>query len=115
MRKGGTRCGNGNRPPNQSIAEWFNTACYVQTGVGQFGNEQRHNIIGPRITNLDLSLFKAVSIREGKSVQFRSDFFDSLNHPLLGIPSATVSASTYGRITSITGSRIVQLSLKFVY
>jgi hypothetical protein len=106
---------NGNRPPNQSIAEWFNTACYVQTGVGEFGNEQRDNIIGPRTTNLDLSLFKAVSIREGKSVQFRSDFFDSLNHPLLGIPSASVSASTYGRITSITGSRIVQLSLKFVY
>ena len=101
---------------NQSIAEWFNTSCYVQTGVGQFGNEQRDNIIGPRTTNLDLSgpsrLFPS---RKGKSVQFRSDFFDSLNHPLLGIPSATVSASTYGRITSITGARIVQLSLKFIY
>jgi hypothetical protein len=87
----------------------------VQTGVGQFGNEQRDNIIGPRTTNLDLSIFKGIALRENKSVQFRSDFFDSLNHPLLGIPSATVSSSTYGQITSITGARIIQLSLKFIY
>jgi hypothetical protein len=106
---------NGNDPANQSITHWFNTACYVQTGVGQFGNEQRDNIIGPRTTNLDLSLFKAFAIREGSSLQFRSDFFDALNHPLLGIPSATVSASTYGQITSITGQRTIQFSLKYLF
>jgi Carboxypeptidase regulatory-like domain/TonB dependent receptor len=106
---------NGNDPANQSITHWFNTACYVQTGLGQFGNEQRDNIIGPRTTNLDLSFFKAFALREGSSLQFRSDFFDALNHPLLGIPSATVSASTYGQITSITGQRTVQFSLKLLF
>jgi outer membrane receptor protein involved in Fe transport len=106
---------NGNDPPNQSIKHWFNTACYVQPGVGQFGDEQRDNIIGPRTTNLDLSLFKLFAIREGSSLEFRSDFFDALNHPLLGIPSASVSSSTYGQITSITGQRTVQLSLKYLF
>jgi hypothetical protein len=91
----------GNHPQNQSIQHWFNTACYVQTGVGQLGTEQRDNIIGPRTTNLDLSLFKSFPLVEGKSIQFRSDFFDAFNHPLLGIPSASVSASTYGQITSV--------------
>jgi hypothetical protein len=81
--------------------------------VGEFGDEQRDNIIGPRTTNLDLSLFKLFAIREGQSLEFRTDFFDALNHPLLGIPSATVSSSTYGQITSITGQRTVQLSLKY--
>jgi hypothetical protein len=106
---------NGNDPPNQSITHWFNTACYVQPGVGQFGNEQRDNIIGPRTTNLDLSLFKLFAIREGSSLELRSDFFDALNHPLLGLPSATVSSSPYGQITSITGQRTVQLSLKYLF
>jgi outer membrane receptor protein involved in Fe transport len=106
---------NGNSPANQSITHWFNTACYVQPGVGELGDEQRDNIIGPRTTNLDLSLFKAFALREGTSLQFRSDFFDALNHPLLGIPSATVSSSTYGQITSITGARTVQFSLKLLF
>jgi outer membrane receptor protein involved in Fe transport len=106
---------NGGHPANQSITHWFNTACYVQPGVGEFGNEQRDNIIGPRNTNLDLSLFKAFAIGERSSIQFRSDFFDALNHPLLGIPSATVSSSTYGQITSITGARTVQFSLKYLF
>jgi hypothetical protein len=85
----------------------------VQPGVGQLGNERRDNILGPRTTNLDLSLFKKVPVWRENNIQFRSDFFDALNHPLLGIPSATVSASTYGQITSITGNRSIQLSLKF--
>jgi outer membrane receptor protein involved in Fe transport len=106
---------NGNDPANRSITHWFNTACYVQPGVGEFGNEQRDNIIGPRTTNLDLSLFKSFAIRENSSLQFRSDFFDALNHPLLGIPSATVSSSTYGQITSITGARAIQFSLKYLF
>jgi hypothetical protein len=106
---------NGNRPANQSIQHWFNTACYVQPGVGQLGDERRDNILGPRTTNLDLSLFKEVSAWHENKIQFRSDFFDALNHPLLGIPSATVSASTYGQITSITGNRSIQLSLKLLY
>lgn len=105
----------GNRPANQSIAHWFNTACYVQPGVGQFGSEQRNNIIGPRTTNLDLSLFKSVALPKDTALQFRADLFGSLNHPLLGIPSASVTSPTYGQITSITGARVIQLSLKAIF
>jgi hypothetical protein len=105
----------GNRPANQSIKQWFNTACYVQPGVGTLGNERRNNIIGPRTTNLDLSLFKEFPIHDREKVQFRSDFFDALNHPLLGLPSASVSSSTYGQITSITGQRSIQFSLKVLF
>jgi hypothetical protein len=105
----------GNRPHGQSIQRWFNTACYVQTGVGQFGSEQRNNILGPRTTNLDLSLFKSVALREGRALQLRSDFFSALNHPLLGIPSSSVTSPTYGQITSIGGARVIQLALKFIF
>ena len=111
----GNQVCDGNRPPGQSIQHWFNTTCYVQPGIGQLGNERRDNILGPRTTNLDLSVFKSFALPEGTALQFRSDFFDSLNHPLLGIPSATVGTPTYGQITSITGARVIQLSLKFSY
>jgi hypothetical protein len=106
---------NGNHPANQSINKWFNTACYVQPAAGQLGNERKNNIIGPRTANIDVSFFKDFPFMNEKSVQFRSDFFDVFNHPLLGLPSASVSAPTYGQITSIGGARIIQLSLKLSF
>ncbi len=106
---------NGNHPAHQSIAHWFNTACYVQPGVGELGNEGKNNIVGPRTTNIDISLFKNFAFMKDKSVQFRSDFFDAFNHPLLGTPSASVTAPTYGQITSIAGARAIQLSVKLTY
>ena len=105
----------GNRPHGQSFNRWFNTACYIQPGVGQLGNERRDNLIGPRTTNLDMSFSKSFAIHEGTSIQFRADLFDSLNHPLPGIPVASVTSPSYGEITNIPGERIVQFSLKFVY
>jgi hypothetical protein len=106
---------NGNRPAGQSIKSWFNTACYVQPGVGQLGTENRDNLIGPRTTNLDLSLFKEFPLKQEKTVQFRSDFFDAFNHPLLGIPNASTSSPVNGQITNITGQRAIQLSLKLLF
>lgn len=106
---------NGNKPQSQSFNHWFNTACYVQPGVGQLGNERRDNLIGPRTTNLDMSFSKAFAIPESTSLQFRADLFDSLNHPLPGVPVSAVTSPSYGEITNIPGARIVQFSLKFVY
>ena len=106
---------NGNNPNGQSFNHWFNTACYVQPGIGQLGNERRDDLIGPRTTNLDMSFSKAFAIPEKTSLEFRADLFDSLNHPLPGIPVAAVTSPSYGEITTIPGVRIVQFSLKFVY
>jgi hypothetical protein len=62
-----------------------------------------------------MSLFKSFALPESTSLQFRTDLFDSLNHPLLGIPVANVASPAYGKITDISGNRIVQFSLKLVY
>jgi len=106
---------NGNNLHGQSLTHWFNTSCYVQPGVGQLGNEGRDDLVGPRTTNLDISFSKAFALPENTSLQFRSDLFDSLNHPLPGIPVAAVTSPSYGEITNIPGNRIFQFSLKFVY
>jgi outer membrane receptor protein involved in Fe transport len=108
---------NGNNPQNQSIREWFNTSCYVQPGPGQLGNLRRNNLTSPRTTDLDLSLMKNFPLFKEDMLQFRSDFFDIFNHPLLYVPnsSQSVGSSTYGQITDIQGSRIIQFSLKILF
>jgi len=78
-------------------------------------SKRRDNLIGPRTTNLDVSLSKAFAIPERTSLEFRADLFDSLNHPLPGVPVAALTSPSYGEITNIPGARVVQFSLKFVY
>ncbi len=48
------------------------------------GNTTRNQFTGPKLTNVDLSLFKNTKldrIHEGLNFQFRAEFFNVLNHP----------------------------------
>ena len=106
---------NGDNPHDRSFKEWFNTACYVQPGVGQLGDESRNNIQGPRNTNLDVSVFKDFPLYKESSLEFRSDFFSALNHPLPQTPNNSVTSPSNGVITSFGGARVVQFSVKIRY
>ncbi len=108
---------NGNNPSGRSFSRWFDTSCFVQPGVGVLGDAGRNNIIGPRYTNLDASARKNFPFGETRALQFRSDFFSALNHPQGSLPaySQSVNSSTYGQITTVSGSRVIQLSLKAIF
>jgi hypothetical protein len=78
---------------------------------------------GPGLWNYDMSLQKYFSITESKRLQLRGDFLDAFNHMNLGNPSATIAdvadggtaQPLAGRITGGSGSRIIQLGLKFMF
>src|SRR5256885_2904339 len=53
------------------------------------GNAGRNSIVGPGLSNLDLSLYKNFAmpkISESFKLQFRAEFFNVLNHPNFGPP-----------------------------
>jgi hypothetical protein len=105
---------NGNNGP-KSTSQWFNTSCYAVPAQNTFGNERRNNLIGPRNTSVDLSIQKEFEIRENLKFQWRTDAYSALNHPLLTLPNATVGSSTFGKITSASGARVIQLSAKVLW
>jgi len=66
------------------------------------------------INSLDLSLSKANQLTEKLSMQFRCDFFNSLNHPQFAAPNLTPTSSAFGTISSQANlPRQIQLSVKF--
>ena len=77
-----------------------------------------NSVLPRRITTaamlLDLALAKEFVIREGKTLEFRWENFNALNHTNLGLPAATVDESGAGQITyAATAMRQMQFGLHF--
>lgn len=106
---------NGNLPSDQrSPSHWFNTAAFEIAPQGTFGDSGRNIVIGPPTTNVDLSLFKDFPIGE-RSLQFRAEFFNALNHSQFGLPVADPTSAAFGQILSSKPAREIQLALKFTF
>jgi hypothetical protein len=101
---------------------YYDTGAFTLPAPGFFGNLGRNTLIGPGLAMVDMSVNKRFRITERVSAQFRTEMFNSLNHPNFAIPSArTVFTSSgpvgsAGRITStLTSARQLQLGLKLVF
>jgi hypothetical protein len=101
----------------QSLQSFFKTSCFVEAAPGQLGNASRAPLFGPDYTNLDFSAFKEIPLpREGMKLQFRSEFFNILNHPQLAEPGTYLQSPGFGQITSTVGNpRLIQFALKFIF
>jgi outer membrane receptor protein involved in Fe transport len=97
------------------------------------GNAGRNSIVGPKLVNLDFSVYKnfaLMKISESSSLQFRAEFFNILNHANFGVPAAFTGGGTAqilsadGTVTSgagqlpqptVTKPRDIQLALKLIW
>jgi hypothetical protein len=126
--------GNANNPDRPSVSpaftgpiilgtpnRWFNPNAYTLPMVGTYGNLGRGTIRGPGLRGLDLSLFKSTRLTEKIRLEFRSEFFNTLNHANFGFPNPTVFSSgainpSAGIISNTaTSSRQIQFGLKLIF
>jgi len=84
-----------------------------------FGNSSVGAARGPGNDNWDMALDKETRVgglRESATLDFRTEFFNVWNHPEYSPPATTVSAATYGQITSSIGSpRLIQFAVKYLF
>ncbi len=66
------------------------TAKWIVAGDGVFPTAGRNTLRLPRINNFDLSVGKRFNITERKRVDFRAEFYNTMNHPQFtaGFPNA---------------------------
>lgn len=97
----------------QSIKEWYQLSCFVTPPNYTFGNTGRNVLIGPGLETWDLGADKDFRLTERFGLQFRSEFFNALNHPNFGLPNASIGSVAAGTITNvITNARQVQFALR---
>ena len=107
----------GNLPRNQrSVNNWFNAAAYTDPALYTFGNSGRNTLIGPDTDDYDMSLRKAFPVRESQNVEFRAEFFNTLNHPNFAQPDGNIDDGP-GSTGVVTGTgldnREIQAALKY--
>ena len=98
---------------------WFDPASYAEPSAGTFGNCSVSSVYGPGEQNIDASLAKIFSVTEHQNVEFRAEFINALNHPILdapnngGINTTNPNAGTIGQINTSEGARNIQFALKY--
>jgi hypothetical protein len=78
----------GNIGPGQS---YFDPLAFAPVTEARFGNVGYNTLRGPRILNLDVSLYRQFKLTAGMTLQFRAEAFNVTNTPHFGNPSANVS------------------------
>jgi len=97
------------------LNEYFDTAAFAKAG-NYFGTAGRNILRGPSQRNIDLALSKRTAIGERLQVDFRAEFFNATNTPNFTSPNGSITSSSFGEITSITGNpRVVQFALKVMF
>jgi hypothetical protein len=83
--------------------------------AGRFGNEGRNAVRGPGIANVDLSLLKAIRLKERVRLQFRAEWFNLANHANFGLPENDLASPNFGRVLQAGPPRLVQFGMKVTY
>ncbi len=101
----------------------------VSTAASPFGNEPRNYLRNPAFYETDLALNKKFSTPiEALKVEFRSEFYNLLNHTNLYLPNTVggtiaanqtvtpnLASNTGGIISSTFQPRVIQFGLKILY
>jgi hypothetical protein len=117
---------------NQSIAHYYNPACFTLPAAGTVGNLGKGVLTSPGYTTLDFSVSKDTKIFERVSMQIRAEMFNILNHTNFNFPTLSAftavnglagapagqfaNATNAGQLTSTVGtSRQIQFGAKFLF
>jgi hypothetical protein len=97
---------------------YFNAALFSENALGTPGDASRRYFHGPGMENFDMALLKNLRLTDSKSVQFRLEAFNLLNHAQFFAPQAVdgnISSATFGHVVSAASPRLVQLGAKFMF
>jgi hypothetical protein len=98
-----------------TTSAWINPEAFVRQPAGTFGNAGRDIFVNPGSITWDMAISREFKMKERWKLQFRSDFFNIMNHANWNGPTTTITSGTFGQITSFGSPRIIQMSMKLFY
>ena len=110
------RVGNG-ALSHPTVDQWFDTSAFViHTTAMMYGTAGVNTLHSDGMQQLDTSISKIFHITERQQLQFRTDVFNTFNHPNFAAPDATVGDSGEGQVTSTSiDNRRLQFALRYSF
>ncbi len=109
----------------RNVLRWFDADAFRNPPDFVIGNAPRTlpNTRGPGLIDVSFSAFKDFRIREHKTLEFRAEMFNALNHVNHNNPNVSFSPNRqgintnalFGRITSALNARTIQLGLRLSF
>jgi hypothetical protein len=97
---------------------WLNPGAFAQPALGTYGNAVRNAYDGPGFRVIDVSIVRQFAFNSTHRLEARVEAFNALNWFIPGNPNTTLSAATFGRITSfstLADPRVMQFALKYSF
>jgi len=104
--------------PNAFQQVWQTAGCALVTtpgcpALGTYGNVSRNEFYGPKSLQFDSQISRIFPIHESWTTTFRLEAYNVLNHPDFSNPTASLTSSTFGQISSTTNAaRVFQGAVK---
>jgi hypothetical protein len=100
----------------QSLLTYFAGCTFTTPSPNNpFGNLSRNAFRAPNFEQWDLGVYKNFSIGEKINLQFRSEFFNVLNHTNFGVPNQQSNSTAFGTTTTTYAPRQIQFALKLLF
>ena len=101
----------------RTTAQWFNTKAFAAVPTGQIrpGNAAATTVAGPGYQQWDLSLFRAVKVRENMLLQIRGETFNLLNHVNFTSVATSFGDANFGQVLAAREPRRIQIGLKLIF
>jgi len=89
------------------VSSTLKTGLLGQPAPGTFGNFPMNSLNSGRFFNLDMSVTKRFPVGERVSLELKTTFINILNNPNFNFGNTSFDSTSFGRITSTTGSQRV--------
>jgi hypothetical protein len=106
------------RSKGAKIEAYFDKSRFANADPGSVGTLGRNVLEGPGIANVDASLVKGLRfpfMGEAGVGELRLEAFNVFNRTNFGTPVTGLTNSNFGRLTSASAPRIVQLAVKIIF
>jgi Carboxypeptidase regulatory-like domain/TonB dependent receptor-like, beta-barrel len=91
---------------------WIDAAAFTPPS-GLYGDVGRNTLRGPGLQTVDLAAVKGFEVGENR-LEFRTEFFNLLNHPNFGLPNPDFTSPAFGTISAtVTPGREIQFGLRY--
>ncbi len=90
------------------------TSVFTVPAAYTYGTSGRNILRANGLNELDFTVMKTFALTESQLFEFRTEFFNIVNHPTFAAPATAINSSTGGQVSStLNAARIIQFALKF--